>query len=518
MLKGPSPPVSDDVKESLRLIEDLKFFLVTAPANWQENQVIRRYYLNNDEGFVSCVFWNNLYFITGTDIVRCILYKFQQFGRTITDRKKFEEGIFSDLRNLKSGTDAVLEEPKSAFLDFLFKNSCLRTQKKQKVFYWFNVPHDKLMADALDRDLKREKQGQTPTTVASKEPALSFNYVEDKNQSLYEQLTAHLDMSNYCDDERDKNEPADSPEYTCHLRVPGYEDEVNPPEGEDEEDDDFPLDYILQEAQPAPREYITLDGAYHSGAYINAFDSDFENIDASFIRRPPVATSIESNDDYLIEQTQPSRPVYAETKLMFPRSANEDTTFLSLSPTQIHAQYPSNIPLATMSQFPPQTMAGPYQVPPSAMMGLFYDPSYGIMHEQQMLPSYYPEEMWHGGHPVSQMGSIGPVVYEEMSPYRAAFYDQGHEYLMYNTQPSLRQREVSFNMMRKRQQLQPSKVTKPRKRKPSTDYEGRAYARAKRDLALLDSTETLMPTPESSANVQTDDVLHPQRPESAGRV
>lgn len=26
--------------------------------------------------------------------------------------KKFEEGVFSDLRNLKPGTDACLEEPK----------------------------------------------------------------------------------------------------------------------------------------------------------------------------------------------------------------------------------------------------------------------------------------------------------------------------------------------------------------------------------------------------------------------
>ncbi|EGV60405.1 hypothetical protein CANTEDRAFT_127609, partial [Yamadazyma tenuis ATCC 10573] len=151
---------SDEVKESLRLIEDLKFFLATAPANWQQNQVIRRYYLNPDEGFVSCIFWNNLYYITGTDIVRCIVYKFQQFGRKIIDRKKFEEGIFSDLRNLKTGTDAILEHPKSAFLDFLYKNNCLRTQKKQKVFFWFSVAHDKLMADALERDLRKEHAGQ----------------------------------------------------------------------------------------------------------------------------------------------------------------------------------------------------------------------------------------------------------------------------------------------------------------------------------------------------------------------
>lgn len=80
--------------DSLQLIKDLDLFLVTAPVNWHENQVIRRYFLNKDEGFVSCVYWNNLYFITGTDIVRCIAYKMCHIGRRIVDRKKFEEGIF----------------------------------------------------------------------------------------------------------------------------------------------------------------------------------------------------------------------------------------------------------------------------------------------------------------------------------------------------------------------------------------------------------------------------------------
>ena len=101
--------------------------------------------------------------------------------------KKFEEGIFSDLRNLKAGNDASLEEPKSAFLDFLYKNNCIRTQKKQKVFYWYSVPHDRLFLDALERDLKREKANQEATTAAMSEPALSFEF--DASQSLFEQLT-----------------------------------------------------------------------------------------------------------------------------------------------------------------------------------------------------------------------------------------------------------------------------------------------------------------------------------------
>ena len=119
--------------------------------------------------------------------MRCLAFRFQAFGRPVKNSKKFEEGIFSDLRNLKAGNDASLEEPKSPFLDFLYKNNCIRTQKKQKVFYWYSVPHDRLFLDALERDLKREKAGQEATTVATYEPALSFEF--DQSQSLFEQLT-----------------------------------------------------------------------------------------------------------------------------------------------------------------------------------------------------------------------------------------------------------------------------------------------------------------------------------------
>ena len=164
----------------------VKYFLISAPVDWTPDQYIRRFLLPTGE-YVSCVLWNNLFHISGTDIVRCLSFRFQAFGRPVKNLKKFEEGIFSDLRNLKSGTDASLEEPKSPFLDFLYKNNCIRTQKKQKVFYWYSVPHDRLFLDALERDLKREKMGQEATTRAVSEPALSFEF--DSTQSLFEQLT-----------------------------------------------------------------------------------------------------------------------------------------------------------------------------------------------------------------------------------------------------------------------------------------------------------------------------------------
>ncbi|PWY70210.1 STE-domain-containing protein [Aspergillus heteromorphus CBS 117.55] len=175
-----------DAQVALQQVDNLKYFLLSAPVDWHADQLIRRFLLPTGD-YISCVLWNNLFHISGTDIVRCLAFRFQAFGRPVKNSKKFEEGIFSDLRNLKAGTDATLEEPKSPFLDFLYKNNCIRTQKKQKVFYWYSVPHDRLFLDALERDLKREKMGQEATTVAVSEPALSFEF--DSSQSLYEQLT-----------------------------------------------------------------------------------------------------------------------------------------------------------------------------------------------------------------------------------------------------------------------------------------------------------------------------------------
>ncbi|CAA7263981.1 unnamed protein product [Cyclocybe aegerita] len=236
---GLSRPLKPIEQERLNHLDRLKFFLATAPSRWDSaatnanptgitsagaqgeefgapyssaiggygagagfsgmglglepayhhappHPALNRFLLPNQE-FVTCVLWNGLYHITGTDIVRALVFRFEAFGRPVKNMKKFEEGVFSDLRNLKPGVDACLEEPKSPFLDLLFKYQCIRTQKKQKVFYWFSVPHDRLFLDALERDLKREKMGLEPTTQIVGEPALSFTY--DPKRSLYEQFS-----------------------------------------------------------------------------------------------------------------------------------------------------------------------------------------------------------------------------------------------------------------------------------------------------------------------------------------
>lgn len=169
----------------LNELVQLKYFLLTGPAQLRTQDGIHRHTLPNKEQ-ISCVVWKNVYFITGTDIVRCLSFRFEAFGREISNRKKFEEGIFSDLRNLKCDNDAVLEQPKSEFLDYLYRNNCVRTQKKQKIFYWFSVNHDRLFQDALERDLKKELSKKKSSTTPVRDPAISFQY--DGSRTLHDQL------------------------------------------------------------------------------------------------------------------------------------------------------------------------------------------------------------------------------------------------------------------------------------------------------------------------------------------
>ncbi|KAI5181754.1 transcription factor STE12 [Nematocida sp. AWRm80] len=135
--------------------KELFHFLANSPKDFREGERIRKYQLKNGE-YIHCILWNMHFYITGTDIVKILVWRFQNAGRHISSHKKFEEGVFSDLRNLKPGIDATLESPRSDFLEFLYKNGCIRTQKKQKVFFWYSVPHDALFCDALERDLRRE--------------------------------------------------------------------------------------------------------------------------------------------------------------------------------------------------------------------------------------------------------------------------------------------------------------------------------------------------------------------------
>lgn len=120
-------------QDNIAHLDKLKYFLATAPSRWSSpgssrfpddssgdsatvtqassHPSMNRFLIPSSE-YVSCVLWSGTYHITGTDIVRALVFRFEAFGRPVRNMKKFEEGVFSDLRNLKPGVDATLEEPK----------------------------------------------------------------------------------------------------------------------------------------------------------------------------------------------------------------------------------------------------------------------------------------------------------------------------------------------------------------------------------------------------------------------
>ncbi|VEU21031.1 DEKNAAC101938 [Brettanomyces naardenensis] len=317
-----------EVVKSLDLIHDLKFFLLTAPVNWHENQVIRRYYLNKEEGFVSCVYWNSLYFITGTDIVRSVAYKMEFFGRKIVDRKKLEEGIFSDLRALKCGVSAVLESPKSQFLKFLHRNQCLRTQKKQKVFFWFSVPHDRLFKDALARDLERELAGIPSATVASTKLASSFHY--DHTIPLVSQLQSHIlaqtgkDFSYILSEDtvessaaaKANSAPDPSTEQEGTLEAPSIPSFENRSESSASSDSGFPLDYLGDD--PFLFNVDGVGSVAECEILGSASNQDFtytQNPSSAFLPDQPSLwlvspTGVQLSEDLLLDQATPVVPVF----------------------------------------------------------------------------------------------------------------------------------------------------------------------------------------------------------------
>jgi len=120
-----SRPLTSSEREILSILNKLKEFLANAPNRWASSEApstthlhnpntrpaLNRFTLPSNE-FVTCVLWQGQHYITGTDIVRSLVFRFEAFGRPVRNMKKFEEGVFSDLRNLKPGSDATLEEPK----------------------------------------------------------------------------------------------------------------------------------------------------------------------------------------------------------------------------------------------------------------------------------------------------------------------------------------------------------------------------------------------------------------------
>jgi len=120
---GLSRPLTPIEQERLTHLDRLKFFLATAPSRWDsgsENNTstpyqglamppnpayphqsphhppapscMNRFLLPNQE-YVSCVLWNGLYHITGTDIVRALVFRFEVCRLLHPDRNLTAEKV-----------------------------------------------------------------------------------------------------------------------------------------------------------------------------------------------------------------------------------------------------------------------------------------------------------------------------------------------------------------------------------------------------------------------------------------
>ena len=166
---------------------------------------------SSDES-VTCVHWYGRQFMSGTDVAKMVRYRLQCRDIHVSHPKKFEEGIVSDLRTLKLGQDFVLEEARSEFLKFLREEGCIKTLKKQKVFLWDRIPHDRLFEDALERELmhsgtlsisvsecSEESGSDTPGVELVTEPELAQDVLDllslDQVDALFNELVVKHSMT-----------------------------------------------------------------------------------------------------------------------------------------------------------------------------------------------------------------------------------------------------------------------------------------------------------------------------------
>jgi hypothetical protein len=156
-----------------KLMRDLCDFLASANQNWQSGEECRRFTIFGD--CITCAQWDGLSLVSGVDIVKVVMafYRLENLGRPPADRRKFEEGIISDLRGMKLGTEAFLKDANSPLLQFLYRINSVRTHKRQKVYSWCAVPFMHLQRDALARE--RRNVGPSAVISTKKMPLRAIN-------------------------------------------------------------------------------------------------------------------------------------------------------------------------------------------------------------------------------------------------------------------------------------------------------------------------------------------------------
>lgn len=152
LLEASSLPKKTQIELYAKMLQSLGSFIAHVNENWQPDEECRRFDVFRES--ITCALWNGEGVVSGVDVCKIIMaiYRLNHMGEYPRDRRKFEEGIVSDLRNLRVNEEAFLEDAGSPLLRFLFLINSVRTHKRQKVFKWNAVPFQRLYGDALDRE------------------------------------------------------------------------------------------------------------------------------------------------------------------------------------------------------------------------------------------------------------------------------------------------------------------------------------------------------------------------------
>ncbi|GAA5989755.1 hypothetical protein JCM10908_002307 [Rhodotorula pacifica] len=148
--------------------ENLATFLQMAPLNLGPEPSLLSEYdfayypvdLANGES-VSCVRWQGAYYMIGTDVTRTLAFRLTLRGVRLPELRVLKRNVNSRLRSIKKGHGMLLEPANSPLLTLLFQHDLVNTRKSQKLFSWFEVPHDQL----LDLELARSRIQSSPAAA-----------------------------------------------------------------------------------------------------------------------------------------------------------------------------------------------------------------------------------------------------------------------------------------------------------------------------------------------------------------
>ena len=183
----------------MELYASMDEFLRSAHLSWPNPDVRIKTFPTCTGETIACVLWQGRTYVTGTDVVKVLVHRLTQAGRSIVNMKKLEECVFGDLRTVRVGVGCDLEQPRSAFLEFLHENDRIRTKKKQKVFYWDHVHHDKIFADCLEREMKRNGTGKDSITVPTSFHPSAHAYHHQPHQQHHQHHHHHQQQHHHQD-------------------------------------------------------------------------------------------------------------------------------------------------------------------------------------------------------------------------------------------------------------------------------------------------------------------------------